>query len=297
MHFNGKPLTINGETKSKKEWSQDERCEISYDSLINRTKNIIESSDKILKYYINRKHVKERANIKEYRIKLKEDLYRLHVIENKPVVEIAVIYHSYYTTVKRWLKEFNIPLKKENVLTIPNKGTIFGKLTFIEESNIKDQNNQPRWLCQCECGNKKAIVCYHLLTGKIKTCGCWNKETGNQNRAWQGCGNISKVYWHSVVNGARKRNLECSITIEYAWNLFVKQNGKCALSGRDIQFHHKSAYRTASFDRIDSLKGYIEGNMQWVHKQINLAKNVLKNEDFINICLDVASQHLNKYQG
>jgi len=45
---------------------------------------------------------------------------------------------------------------------------------------------------------------------------------------------------------------------------------------------------TASVDRIDSNKGYIKGNVQFVHKDINLMKNVLNIEYFIEMCKKIA---------
>ena len=29
-----------------------------------------------------------------------------------------------------------------------------------------------RWLCECDCGNKKSVLAGHLVSGKIKSCGC-----------------------------------------------------------------------------------------------------------------------------
>ena len=41
---------------------------------------------------------------------------------------------------------------------------------------------------------------------------------------------------------------------------------------------------TASLDRINSKKGYVEGNIQWVHKDINMMKHCLETSDFIKWC-------------
>jgi hypothetical protein len=80
-----------------------------------------------------------------------------------------------------------------------------------------------------------------------------------------------------------------SLTIEQAWELYQKQEGKCALSGLPIFFPatNKGEF-TASLDRIDSSKGYIEGNVQWVHKDINIMKNKFPQDYFIKICKLVA---------
>lgn len=45
--------------------------------------------------------------------------------------------------------------------------------------------------------------------------------------------------------------------------------------------------QTASLDRIDSSKGYIEGNVQWLHKDINRLKINYSDEDLIQICLEI----------
>lgn len=42
--------------------------------------------------------------------------------------------------------------------------------------------------------------------------------------------------------------------------------------------------RTASLDRIDSSKGYIEGNIQWVHKDINFMKQEMDENSFFCWC-------------
>lgn len=101
---------------------------------------------------------------------------------------------------------------------------------------------------------------------------------------------ISKYQWTRTINNAKIRNIEFNITPEYAWGLLEKQNFKCKLSNVDIEV--KSIYEiTASIDRIDSSIGYIVGNIQWVHKYINLMKNNLSNQDFIDICKCVASSN------
>ena len=49
--------------------------------------------------------------------------------------------------------------------------------------------------------------------------------------------------------------------------------------------------RTASLDRIDSKLGYILGNIQWVHKQINEMKMDLAEVDFLRWVKIIAEYH------
>lgn len=102
------------------------------------------------------------------------------------------------------------------------------------------------------------------------------------NSNWKGYGDLSGDHWRRITKGAEGRNLELSITIEDAWNKYLQQNGKCAISGVDItlrgqeigissKYVHKKT--TASLDRIDSKIGYTLDNIQWIHKDLNQMKS------------------------
>lgn len=117
-------------------------------------------------------------------------------------------------------------------------------------------------------------------------------------RKFKGCGELSMSYLNTIQKGAQKRELEYSVTAEYLWSLFVDQEQKCALSGVDIALdpqysinsknNQKKFTQTASLDRIDNNKGYIEGNVQWVHKSINFMKSDLRQDEFVQLCEAVA---------
>jgi archaellum component FlaC len=48
-----------------------------------------------------------------------------------------------------------------------------------------------------------------------------------------------------------------------------------------------------SLDRIDSKLGYIEGNVQWLHKDVNYMKQEYSQEYYIDICKKVANNARN----
>jgi hypothetical protein len=85
--------------------------------------------------------------------------------------------------------------------------------------------------------------------------------------------------------------LDFTITIEFLWELIQKQDFKCAISGLPIQLtqsRRTGENMTASIDRRDSTKGYTPDNVQWVHKTINIMKNTLSEQEFIEFCKAVA---------
>ena len=97
---------------------------------------------------------------------------------------------------------------------------------------------------------------------------------------------ITGTFWARVKHNAKTRGLSVEITMEDAWDVFVKQRGLCALSGVPIWFG-AGAITTASLDRIDSSRPYTLNNIQWVHKTVNLMKGKISQEDFVFFCIEV----------
>lgn len=126
---------------------------------------------------------------------------------------------------------------------------------------------------------------------------------GSKNTRWTGYEKITGAYWSSVVYGATKaRSLSFNITIMQAWELFLKQNGKCAMTGIDLSFAKlnkdwSTGKQTASLDRIDSSKGYEIDNIWWVHKRINMMKKEMSVEEFQNWCILVANHKKDNING
>jgi hypothetical protein len=162
----------------------------------------------------------------------------------------------------------------------------FGLLTAIQIDSNK--HNRIFWICKCKCGNTKSVAAKHLRSESITSCGCAKLHIGNTSRTWRGCGDVPGKYFTTTKINAIKRNLEFSITIENMWDTFIKQNGKCALTGETIFFRKRATgEQTASIDRIDSNLGYTIQNIQWVHKDINLMKQNLSEDILLKICKQI----------
>ena len=76
-----------------------------------------------------------------------------------------------------------------------------------------------------------------------------------------------------------------------ALNLFLKQEGKCYYTDYPITLNTRNRPKTASIDRIDNNKGYIEGNVVWCRKDINIMKMDKDIEDFYEICRLIAKKN------
>lgn len=181
-------------------------------------------------------------------------------------------------------------------------GKKFDKLTVIKRTDDKIYNKKSksvRWECKCDCGNIVIRERMSLIRNKSACDQCLKDRFKRLYST--GYESISGYYWSRVYNLAKKRNLEFTITKEYVWKLFCNQNAKCALSGINITFANSAhelshGQATASLDRIDSKKGYIIGNVQWVHKDINKIKTNFEQEKFINYCIQIANYNQPKNQ-
>lgn len=149
--------------------------------------------------------------------------------------------------------------------------------------------------CKCVCGVIKNVYYTHMKSGKSLGCVTCAKPTGKNSPYFKGVEDISADWWRShVYRGSTKRyknrrGIEVSITKEQAWSKYLEQNKCCALTGLPIEFPLvNSAHGTASLDRIDSSGDYTIDNVQWVHKDINLMKNKLSQERFVELCKQVA---------
>lgn len=165
----------------------------------------------------------------------------------------------------------------------------FGRLIVVEKGNGYKHKNGTMitWICKCNCGNYKEILGMLLLSGRTRSCGCLAKQKTRERR-FTGYQQISGKYWSSIRGAANRRQLIFDIDIKYIWNLYIKQNKLCALSGLPIEFNLNNKLTTASIDRIDNNKGYTKNNVQLLHKKVNIMKNNLVQKNFIDICKAIA---------
>ena len=165
----------------------------------------------------------------------------------------------------------------------------FNNWTVIELSAKKQSGRDKIWKCRCSCGNIGYVKSYHLTKGYSKKC--------------VDCGHKPKIYtkeldeflWNRILSNANKREIKVQISRQDAYQLFLKQDRKCALTDLQLKFANSgtdylNGGTTASLDRINSSKGYESGNLQWVHKDINKMKNIFDEDYFVRLCVLVA-QH------
>lgn len=62
-----------------------------------------------------------------------------------------------------------MPRETENII-----GKKFNRLTALER--VRDNSRYVKYLFECDCGNKKIIKKYSVVSGLTKSCGCLSNE-------------------------------------------------------------------------------------------------------------------------
>ncbi len=156
----------------------------------------------------------------------------------------------------------------------------FNKWTVIKYSKRNEEYRKIIWECKCECGRIGLVQGSNLTQNLSKGCGLCDEDKQLEHRLMK-----------KLENNANERDFEIDKRIngKILIELFIKQEEKCALSGVPISLGldwRNSG--TASLDRIDSSKGYLLNNIQWVHKDINMMKMDLPEDRFVFLCKSVA---------
>lgn len=219
----------------------------------------------------------------------KELLVEKYLTDKKSWKQVAAELGEKRAYVMYLAKQYGIKSRANTFTTVYENlvGQKFAQLLVVEQLE-NSKTGHRKWRCLCDCGKYHNTSSSQLKKGGIKSCGCLNHLSGKKSSKWVGYEDISGAYWWVIKNRCKRYKRELSVSIEYTWNIFIEQNRKCYLTGIPLIFAKNyrdgKKEQTASLDRIDSSKGYIEGNVRWVHKDIQKMKWDYKLKNFINYC-------------
>lgn len=214
----------------------------------------------------------------------------------KLLKDIAQMVGCAQSTVSAYLKKHDVDLRQSGIKRkIYPIGFTIGNWKVISEESIGYRDCKQ--LCECiVCGYQEYVNISHAISRPSKRCvKCKSSKFVNDVGETNYLYIMTKICDRIKYNSERRdkvSQLEFNITPQYLLDLYNKQDGKCALSKINLPLNTLS-YRNLnlSLDRIDSNKGYVIGNVQWVDKRINMMKQSFSQDEFINMCIEVAKSN------
>lgn len=152
-------------------------------------------------------------------------------------------------------------------------GKIFGRLTVIEMVGRVD--NRTICTCKCECGNMIDVRADQMQYGKIKSCGCIEKE--RINKARNGIRMQNLYEYDSWMNAQERCYSEKSNRYHRYGARGIKMCDKWLSSFEDFLFDMgKKPSRNYTLERIDNDGDYCPENCKWLEKELQ-PKNTRRN--------------------
>lgn len=180
------------------------------------------------------------------------------------------------------IEAFNSSLNLRGIAKMFHKNTDFiaakmDELGLFTEQRIKILMNQglktvDRKICW-DCGEEKSLDSeFYKKTQKscIECCQIKSKKLNDAIKE----PNLKKIFSKRLAEAKGRLNREFDLTLEFLFELFENQGGKCFYTG-DILADYTNSRNTVSLDRIDSNKGYTKDNTVLSTRKMNLLKNDL----------------------
>ena len=169
------------------------------------------------------------------------------------------------------------------------KYQVFGEWTVIQPKIHLDDRGRAFVRCRCSCEAEEMVSCHHLISGRstrCKTCN-YNLREFNKNPHWRGIGETPASIITKASSSAAASNKPFYIDTNYANTLYEDSNKTCMFTGMSISHQDD----TARLIELDKERGYVEGNVAWVHKSMEPLLRSTSPNELIQLCAKMAKHY------
>jgi hypothetical protein len=167
-------------------------------------------------------------------------------------------------------------------------GQKFGKLTFIRATDQREGGRHIMWEAVCDCGTTIITSPRHAKQGRVKSCGCYNREInrikGESNRKFDPAMSSARMIWKrryhdcdfdTFLNLSQQPCYYCGARPYRTVNIGIRKNYNASV------YQLQDGYFTYNgLDRVDSTKGHTVDNVVPCCSICNRMKSNLTIEEF-----------------
>jgi len=150
-----------------------------------------------------------------------------------------------------------------------------------KEYNRRIRLGKDKFYCGLSCAGKDPDNVKHIVANRSDF-PVWEVTPRKTHDEYS----IFRPVLKTIKQRVKDRPKDFNLTLEYLKEIWDEQEGKCLFTGFDLELRTYRSNRlldikSASLDRIDNSKGYVQGNVRWVSVMYNYARNTFSDEDVL----------------
>lgn len=157
--------------------------------------------------------------------------------------------------------------------------TIINGLEILEEFK---KNHRPHYRFKCVCGKEGEARKSRIISGHTKSCGCRRAKVHQPKNTPLPAKTdiIARVMWNMIFD-ANKRGIDFNLKKSYFKKLITSPCVYCGHTGFSKTEFKGQVLHHNGIDRLDSERGYENGNVKSCCRDCNMGKNKKTKEEFL----------------